>query len=149
MSSLALHLQANYVLDHNIPSPEDYVHLRTVAKLTPPPASPSMITRALSSSLPIVVIRSKPQDGPIVAMGRLIGDGGLVIQVADICVHPDHQRQGLGATVMRALTDWVDEHAPSAYVSLIADPGPAKELYERYGFVETEGRGMKRSTGGR
>jgi GNAT superfamily N-acetyltransferase len=76
------------------------------------------------------------EDQPV-GMGRIIGDGGCFFQIVDICVLPQHQRQGLGKEIMRALVAELEERAPStAHVSLIAD-GDAHYLYEQFGFVET------------
>ena len=72
-----------------------------------------------------------------VAMGRLIGDGSLFLQLCDVAVHPDHQGKGLGKRIMKALTDYVDEKAPQAYVSLVAEP-IAQGLYPKYGFEDVK-----------
>jgi ribosomal protein S18 acetylase RimI-like enzyme len=52
-------------------------------------------------------------------------------------VHPDHQRKGLGKRIMQSLVDYVDKHAPEAYVSLVAEPA-AQKLYPRYGFKDVQ-----------
>ncbi|MGW4425908.1 GNAT family N-acetyltransferase [Streptosporangium sp. NPDC004631] len=76
------------------------------------------------------------KDEPV-GMGRIIGDGGCFFQIVDICVLPQHQGQGLGKEIMRALVAELGERASStAYVSLIAD-GDARHLYEKFGFTET------------
>ncbi|MEL6798761.1 MAG: GNAT family N-acetyltransferase [Pseudomonadota bacterium] len=78
-------------------------------------------------------------DGTLIGMGRLIGDGGAFAQVTDIAVHPDWQGQGLGHRIMDALMAWADVTLPKgAYISLIADPG-AERLYERHGFQHRTG----------
>ena len=67
-------------------------------------------------------------------MGRIIGDGGTAFQIVDIALEPAHQGLGLGKTIMSALMDHLNTHAPQgAYVSLIAD-GDARHLYAKYGF---------------
>lgn len=72
-----------------------------------------------------------------VGMGRLVGDGGLAVQVTDIAVLPAYQGRGLGKTIMAALTDFIETELPaSVYVSLIADL-PADRLYAQFGFRET------------
>lgn len=72
-----------------------------------------------------------------VGMGRLIGDGGLAIQVTDIAVLPEYQGLGLGKKIMAALTAFIETELPaSTYVSLIADL-PADRLYAQFGFRET------------
>lgn len=73
----------------------------------------------------------------VVAMGRVIGDGGLFFQVVDVAVAPDHQGKGFGTQVMGALVDRLRMEAPStAQVMLLAD-GTAYRLYEKFGFRRT------------
>ena len=67
----------------------------------------------------------------------MVGDGGCNFEVVDIAVHPDHQQQGLGARLMKAIMGYIEEHAPaSAYVSLIAD-NHSPALYTKFGFKPT------------
>jgi GNAT superfamily N-acetyltransferase len=74
--------------------------------------------------------------GEVVAMGRVIGDGGWYFHIADMATLPDHQRRGLGDLVMTALLDRIRTEAPpGAYVTLMADP-PGRRLYARHGFTE-------------
>ncbi|MEQ9561614.1 MAG: GNAT family N-acetyltransferase [Woeseiaceae bacterium] len=76
-------------------------------------------------------------DDRLVAMGRVVGDGGCNFEIVDVAVHPDFQRQGLGSKIMTSLMDYLRQHAPeSAYVCLIADRG-AENLYRRFGFEFT------------
>jgi len=39
---------------------------------------------------------------------------------------------------------WIDKECGNVYTSLIAMPG-SEEMYRKVGFVETGGRGMKRT----
>ena len=87
--------------------------------------------------------------GEVVAMGRVIGDGGWYFHVADMATLPDHQRRGLGDLVMTALLGQIRATAPpDAYVTLMADP-PGRKLYARHGFTEDRDRtiGMARWLG--
>jgi len=87
-------------------------------------------------------------DAPV-GMGRLIGDGGLFVQVTDIAVLPNYQGQGLGKTIMAALTRFIETELPaSVYVSLIADL-PANRLYAQFSFRETAPRSVGMSRRGR
>lgn len=83
-------------------------------------------------------------DGTVVGMGRVVGDGGSVYHVCDMAVHPDHQRRGLGRRILHAIDRFVDGDAPSgAYVNLMAD---VDGFYERAGYAETRpaSKGMYR-----
>ena len=58
-------------------------------------------------------------------------------EIVDMAVHPDYQRQGIGARIMVALMNYLRENAPqSAYVCLIAD-NDAPTLYKKFGFEFT------------
>lgn len=56
--------------------------------------------------------------------------------MVDIAVHPSHQRQGLGKQILERITKFLDEEAPMAYVSLIADPGGGQTSYPRHGWKD-------------
>ncbi|KAF3163624.1 hypothetical protein TWF225_010385 [Orbilia oligospora] len=124
---------------HETPSPEDYFRLRKISGLTP--KSREAIARGLPNTLFGVIVRHKA-DSKVVGMGRLVGDGGLFVQVVDIAVEPAYQGRGIGKTIMQTIMDWVKKELfPSAYVSLIAD-GEAYRLYEQYGFELTAPRSV-------
>jgi ribosomal protein S18 acetylase RimI-like enzyme len=85
--------------------------------------------------------QQQPPATEIVAMGRIIGDGGWYFHIADMAVLPSHQRRGLGAAVLANLMARIKEEAPAgenskgAYVTLFAD-APGRRLYAKSGFVE-------------
>jgi ribosomal protein S18 acetylase RimI-like enzyme len=109
--------------------------LRELAGLSP--KSTTAAAAGLPNSLFAVCIRD---NGALIAMGRVIGDGGLNFDVVDMAVHPSYQRQGLGTQVMQSLMKYIHATAPdSAYVSLLADDG-APVLYKRFGFEFTAPR---------
>ncbi len=115
-------------------SVEEYLELRHLAGLSA--FSPEGARIGLANSLCIVTAR---QAGELVAMGRLVGDGGVFVQVVDIAVQPQHQRKGLGKALMTRLMNWSDKNLPrGCHLSLIADPG-AEALYAKYGFRSRHG----------
>lgn len=67
----------------------------------------------------------------------MLGDGAWYFHLADVVVHPEHQRRGLGDAVLKHLLRCIREGAPDggrgAYVTLLADP-PGVRLYEQNGF---------------
>ncbi|KAB2107729.1 hypothetical protein AG0111_0g3969 [Alternaria gaisen] len=134
--------ESEYVILEGLPTPQRYHDIRKLAGMTPPPME--AVPKSLANSFCCVVAYERKdmvddttpasaQD--VVAMGRLVGDGSLFLIMVDIAVHPDHQRRGLGKRIVQRLLDYVDEHAPLAYVSLVAD-GPAQKLYPLYGFKD-------------
>lgn len=118
------------------PSVEEYHALRVLAGLSPKTAE------AAARGLPNTIFGVSLREGDrMLAMGRIIGDGGCFLQVVDIAVVPDRQGQGLGKAVMQQLDDWLRVHAVGAYVSLIAD-GQAHRLYAQFGFALTAPRSV-------
>lgn len=121
-----------YELSEGVPSVEVFRRLRTDAGLSD--KAPEAVALALPNTWHGVVLHHM---GEPIGMGRIIGDGGTAFQIVDMCVHPAHQGRGLGKRIMAALTEELERRAPAtAYVSLVAD-GPARYLYEMFGFADT------------
>ncbi len=126
----------SYELREGVPSVETFRRLRTDAGLSD--RDPEAVALALAGTWHCVVLH---HEGEPIGMGRIVGDGGTAFQIVDMCVHPAHQGRGLGRRIMAALTDELERRAPAtAYVSLIAD-GPARFLYEKFGFADTAEHG--------
>jgi GNAT superfamily N-acetyltransferase len=120
------------LLVEHFPSADDYRRLRVATGLSA--KSPEAAARGLGNTLYGV---SLLDDGRVIGMGRIVGDGGCFFLVVDIAVEPAYQRRGLGKRIMAALDAWLRANAPaSAHVALFAD-GEAKHLYAKYGFIET------------
>ena len=113
---------------------EAYRALRRAAGLST--TSPDATRTGLSRSLAMVCGYA---GADLVAMARLIGDGGIFAQVTDVAVHPDFERRGHGTEAMRRLMAEAERLLPpSTYLSLIADDG-AEKLYARFGFAPRTG----------
>jgi GNAT superfamily N-acetyltransferase len=111
------------------PTVAEYCTLRIGAGLSP--RSEEIARIALPNTLFAVVVEHR---GNAVGMGRVVGDGGTVFQVADIAVLPEHQGRGLGTQILDAIDAWLRRTAlPGAFINLFADRGVAP-LYARYGF---------------
>ncbi len=142
--SAADHLPESYTLEPSVPTPETFVALRDAAGMAP--RSLEAAERGLPNSLFGVCVRHEATD-EVVAMGRIVGDGGAVYQLSDMAVHPDHQGQGLGTAIMVRLEAFLEATAPeTAYVNLIAD---VDGFYERFGYEECRpnSKGMYRHVG--
>lgn len=133
-----------YIVLEGIPTPQVYHDLRKLSGMTPPPMH--AVPKALANSFAGFLAYERQHmtndttpgpDQKAVAMGRLLGDGSLFLLLCDVAVHPDHQRKCLGKRIMQSLVDYVDRHAPEAYVSLVAEP-MAQKLYPRYGFKDVQ-----------
>jgi ribosomal protein S18 acetylase RimI-like enzyme len=106
-------MDQGYQLSDEIPSAEDYLRLRRVSGLSPKSAEGAAI--GLPRSIFGVVVRNGSE---VVGMGRVVGDGGLMLQVTDIAVEPAHQGRGLGKAIMARIAAFLEENLPdgdSAY----------------------------------
>lgn len=68
-----------------------------------------------------------------------LGDNGCKLD--KLYVHPDHQRRGLGAALLRAIVDWARAQG-AAQIRLQVNRGNAQAIraYEKYGFRIVEAR---------
>jgi len=154
----------SYTITASIPTPAEYIHLRTITGLSPPPAAAA--STGLANSVHCVVARvsstaqndsnaidvpsshgDQPSSGEAIGMVRLVGDRAVFLLLVDMAVVPVHQGKGVGGRLLDEMLRWVDENAKDAYLTLVGDP-PGVRLYKSRGFVETIGLGMARSTWG-
>ena len=120
---------SDYHLTKRVPSVEDYNRVRVAAGLSEKDDEAARV--GLANTIFSVCVENR---GEVVGIGRVIGDGGLFFEVVDIAVAPEHQKRGLGRTIMDALMSWLTVNAPPTdFISLIADEG-LPGFYERYGF---------------
>jgi GNAT superfamily N-acetyltransferase len=120
---------SDYRLAERVPSVEDYNRVRVAAGLSEKDAEAARV--GLANTLFCACVEDR---GEVVGIGRVIGDGGLFFEVVDIAVVPEHQKKGLGKTIMDALMSWLAVNAPpTAFVNLVADEG-LSGFYEKYGF---------------
>lgn len=129
-----------YVVVPAAPPLDAYLRLRAGAGLAP--KTPEQGAGALAGSWSWCHVRTA--QGDVVAMGRVVGDGGWYFLVADMATDPGHQRRGLGRRVLTRLLDDIRHRAPEGpYVTLFAD-APGRALYESLGFryAAPESEGM-------
>lgn len=78
-----------------------------------------------------------PGEGPgggrrLVGLVRVVGDGASIAYVQDLLVHPDWQRRGIGARLLR---DAMERFARVRQFLLLADDAPApRAFYEAMGL---------------
>lgn len=128
----------------NTLSYDDYYRLRESAAWLN--FSREQTEKALNNSLYTVIAED---DGKVVGMGRMTGDG-LYYLIVDIVVQPDHQKKGIGSTIIDMMIDYVDRETPiggRSSVQLTAEKGK-ETFYEKRGFKliphEHCGSGMRK-----
>ncbi|MCE5260013.1 MAG: GNAT family N-acetyltransferase [Chloroflexi bacterium] len=124
-----------------LPSPADYNCLRAAVGWRT--FSEAAVKRFLPNSLYSVCSYAGDR---LVAMARVVGDGGLVFYIQDVIVLPARQEQGIGRALMERVMAWIMVQAqPGAVIGLMAAVG-REGFYERYGFIrrpnEQQGCGM-------
>lgn len=70
-------------------------------------------------------------DGALVGAGRALSDGRECALIADVAVHPHHQRRGLGSQIMHRILTLCGEHNK---IILYAKPG-TQSFYLKLGFL--------------
>lgn len=120
----------NYLIQSQIPSPQEYCDLRKIAGLSPKTIEAAEVS--LPRSLYAITIRDGEK---LIGMGRVIGDLGCHVQICDIAVLPEYQGQKLGNLIMENIMSFVrTEVHRCAFVNLFADVG---FLYQKFGFVNS------------
>ncbi|THB76762.1 MAG: N-acetyltransferase [Desulfobulbaceae bacterium] len=112
------------------PTITEYLDLRSKAGLSPKSREAAEV--GLANSLYVVQLRA---DDKLIAMGRVVGDGGCFFEIVDIAVLPEYQSQGLGKKIMTSIDAYLQSATyEGSYVSMIADQ---PEFYERLGYKRT------------
>lgn len=88
---------------------------------------PVQLLAALRGSHALVTARMQNK---LVGLGNAISDGHLVVYFPHLLVHPEHQRQGVGRMMVKAM---LQRYAGFHQLMLTAD-GKAIEFYRSLGF---------------
>lgn len=88
------------------------------------------------------------ENGDLVGMARVLGDGVISFYIGNVIVRPDKQNQGIGKAILERIIAYVEGAAyPGAIASLFAIQGK-EAFYTRFGFEcrpdECHGSGMSR-----
>ena len=95
-----------------------------------PLQNPARIERMLLGANLIVTARS--ETGDILGLGRGISDGEWVVYLADLAVHAERQRQGIGTGILRHMKSLI---GPGMGIVLLAYPD-AVPYYRKIGLGE-------------
>ena len=103
-----------------------------------------IVLKALNNTLLALLVHD--EQGQIVGMARVIGDGAIYFHVQDVIVRQGFQRLGVGALLMNAVMDFIDgQSTKGTNVGLMCSVG-RENFYRKYGFIarpnESFGAGM-------
>nr|WP_319489703.1 GNAT family N-acetyltransferase [uncultured Caproiciproducens sp.] len=77
-------------------------------------------------------------EGKMVGMARAISDGGYVVLISDVIVHPDYQGQGIAKTMIEDIMTYFTDRLKSGQAilfNLMAAKG-RESFYKQFGFSE-------------
>ncbi len=123
----------NIVVTERKPSVEEYIQLRNSVgwKIL----QYDKIEKGLDNSIYCVCVEDQ---GNIIGLGRIVGDGGTVFYIQDIMVLPSYQKQKIGTLIMRKLMDYIDDNCiDDAIVGLIAI-SELDKFYKEFGFTHNQ-----------
>ena len=98
----------------------------------------------------LFTICAKDEDGTLLGMGRLVGDGAYICYIQDLIVVPEAQGRGVGSMMIKRLSEYAESlKLPGTTMMLCLMCAKGREpFYEKHGFLarptETLGPGMIR-----
>lgn len=84
------------------PSQEELVDLYGAVGWTAYTRDPERLAAAVSASLAVAAAR---QDGELVGLTRVVGDGQTIVYLQDVLVRPARQRRGIGRELIRRVLE--------------------------------------------
>ncbi len=118
------------VIEERNPSYDEYKTLRDAVGWGQ--TDETLTTKALNNTLYSLIAL---ESNEVVAIGRVIGDGGLYYYIQDLIVSPNYQSKGYGKELMTKLMVFIQSHAhPGSTIGLMAAPG-LESFYKEFGFT--------------
>lgn len=91
--------------------------------------------KAIHNSL--FFVKAVSEDGNVVGMGRIVGDGAVICYIQDLVVLPEVQHQGVGSLIISELKQFVDslrQENTTMMLGLMCAKG-REPFYEKHGFI--------------
>jgi ribosomal protein S18 acetylase RimI-like enzyme len=105
-----------------------------------------MVSKALENS---IIKLSVEDNGEIVGMLRVVGDGSFTFVIVDVLVDPNYRRRGIGSSLVNYANDMIKRELPAGKwttVSLFSVKGK-EGFYKKLGFQKAPygevGHGMQ------
>ena len=90
---------------------------------------PESLRRGFEASL---LVLAAYEDGALVGLIRVVGDGQTIVFVQDILVHPSCQRRGIGTALLKEV---LKRYSHVRQIELTTDDTPkTRAFYESVGF---------------
>ncbi len=135
-----------YEIQENVLTAKDFIKLRVSAGWG------ELLEQQAQDALKNSLFTNAVMDqGQVIGMGRLVGDGVYICYVQDLVILPKYQGKGIGKLIMERLIAHTKEHGVSetnVTLGLFAAKGK-EEFYQKLGFTirpnENRGAGMELS----
>lgn len=82
-------------------------------------------------------VKAVDENGYILGMGRIVGDGAVICYIQDLVVIPEAQGMGVGSMIINALIDYVKsikEDGTTMMLCLMCAKG-REPFYEKHNFI--------------
>lgn len=90
---------------------------------------PERLHKALMNSSAVLTVRD---GGQLVALARLLDDGGMLAFMHYVLVAPTHQGRGIAGRMMALIKE---RYADYLYIALMPEESSNAAFYEKYGFA--------------
>ena len=120
---------ADPVLLEDVPSVAEFIELRR--SMGSPYVDEEAASKAVSGALFTVCLR---QEGRLLGLARVVGDGVLYFYVADVIVRPELRGGGYGVLLMETVLGYLRRAAHSGAMIVVVPLKGRETFYERFGF---------------
>lgn len=127
-------MPSGFDIQQQLPQVDEFVALR--AKVGWGNLDLTLAQQSLSQSLYSLVVK---EQGELIAMARVVGDGALYFYIQDFVVDPNYQGMGIGKQLMQTLDVYFARHAlRGATIGLFAAKGK-ESFYQNFGYQSRDG----------
>lgn len=82
-------------------------------------------------------VKAVDDDGKLIGMGRIVGDGAVVCYIQDLVVIPEYQGKGVGSMIIKSLIEFVESirfENTTMMLCLMCAKG-REPFYKKHGFI--------------
>ena len=127
-------MSTKYQIVHQSPEVSEFIRLRR--SIGWGETEFEMAENSLESSLFNVSVYD---DGMLVGIGRVVGDGYMYFYIQDVVVEPTYQQRGIGSLIMKEIESYLDATAKEgSTIGLLAAKGK-ESFYSKFGYRERSG----------
>ena len=132
-----------YSIEHRLPTAQQWMQLRESV------GWPTFDAGAAEKSLWATLFCVCAFDnGELIGMARVLGDGVISFYVGNVMVKPERQNEGVGREIMEHIIRYVEKNAARGAIASLMSIAGKEEFYTQFGFTKRpnngEGCGMSK-----